>query len=209
MLKQIKTIHREGRDEFVVSRSRFIGSSMPVTHEEGALSFIEGVRKTYWDASHHAWAYALGGSRERYSDDGEPRGTAGVPILEVIHKEGLQDLVIVVTRYFGGVKLGAGGLFRAYTQGAKAAISASGILLRLPHQSFRITAAYAHAEKLQKEFAAREYYVKDAEYTDQVTISLLVPPQDAEALIALTAECTAGQGVVLPGGEEYLDSIVD
>jgi uncharacterized YigZ family protein len=114
-----KTLQQEGRDEFTVSHSRFIGHATPVSAENDALAFIEKIRKSHWDATHNVWAYVFGTARERFSDDGEPRGTAGIPVLEVIRKEGLRDLAVVVTRYFGGIKLGAGGLVRAYTNGAK------------------------------------------------------------------------------------------
>jgi uncharacterized YigZ family protein len=200
-----KTILQEGRDEFVVSHSRFIGWSKPAGDEEDALRFIEQIRKSCWDASHNVWAYVLGASRERYSDDGEPRGTAGLPVLDVIRKEGLRDLAVVVTRYFGGVKLGAGGLVRAYSRASKIALTAGLIVERRPFLSFDVTVGYAQAEKLQREILKKGYRLKNTAYSDNVTLTVLVPQSDEAALRALAAEATAGQSTFGPGLEEYLD----
>ena len=111
-----KTIRNAAEDEFVEKRSRFIGHALPVTTEEEALAFIAEMKSKYWDASHNVYAYILReGGIQRFSDDGEPQGTAGIPTLDVLRKEGLTDLVVVVTRYFGGILLGGGGLVRAYS----------------------------------------------------------------------------------------------
>ena len=199
------TISGEGHGEFVVSRSRFIGWAKPAAREEDALAFIEDIRKAHGDASHNAWAYALDGARERCSDDGEPRGTAGVPILEVIHREGLQDTVVVVTRYFGGVKLGAGGLLRAYGKGAKIAIDAAGVIERRPYLSFSITASYADGERLQRECGACGYRITHIDYQDKMTLTVLVTPEERDALFALTAACTSGSGAIQAGSDVYID----
>jgi uncharacterized YigZ family protein len=204
MSESYKTILQEGRDEFTVSRSRFIGWSAPAADEDAALAFIEKIRKDQWNASHNVWAYAVGAARERFSDDGEPQGTAGMPVLDVIRKESLRDAVVVVTRFFGGVKLGAGGLVRAYTRGAKIAVDAGGIILRRPYLSFRITTDYASAGKYQREFDSRGYIIKDSLWLDQVTFTVLVPPEEQEAFSALAAEYSAGRIVPEPGPEEYL-----
>ena len=125
-MDQYRTVKNEAEDEFVERRSRFIGRVKPVKTEEDAVSFIRACKSKYWDASHNVYAYSLReGSVRRYSDDGEPQGTGGVPVLEVLQREGLTDLVCVVTRYFGGVLLGAGGLVRAYSHGAKLAVDAA------------------------------------------------------------------------------------
>ena len=200
-----KTILSEGRDEFTVSRSRFIGWSNPVPDEEGALAFIETIRKRQWDASHNVWAYRIGASRERYSDDGEPQGTAGLPILSVIRKEGIRDAVVVVARYFGGVKLGAGGLIRAYTRGAKIALEAGKIIQRRPFPSFAIKTDYPYLGVIQREFAARGYLLKDTIYQERVAFTVLVPPEEKEALLTLVGELTAGNSTIAPGPEVYLE----
>ena len=200
-----KTIRQEGRDEIVISRSRFICRAKPFTAEEDAVSYLEKIRKEHWDASHNVWAYVLGASKERYSDDGEPQGTAGIPVLDVLRKEGLQDVIVVVTRYFGGTKLGAGGLVRAYTQGAKAALDCGIIIQRRPYLSFDVTVDYAIAEKFRRELGNRGYIVKNTAYLDFVTLTILIPPEENDQLHALTAELTAGRSLPVAGDEEYLD----
>jgi len=199
------TILQEGRDEFTISRSRFICRSAPVSTEEEALTYIDRIRKEHWDANHNVWAYVLGSQKERYSDDGEPKGTAGIPALEVIRKEGLRDALVVVTRYFGGIKLGAGGLTRAYAQGAKIALQAGKIIERRPFSLCSVTVEYALAGRLKREFSSRNYILKDTIYLDQVTLIVLVPPEQQEPLNAIVAEVTAGKGVLAAKGEEYLD----
>ena len=198
------TIEREGKGEFTLSRSRFICRSKPVSVESEALAYIDEIRKELWDATHNVWAYVLGDTRERYSDDGEPRGTAGIPVLDVIRKEGVRDAVVVITRYFGGIKLGAGGLVRAYTQGAKLALEAAGIVRRVPYLSFCVACGYTFAEKLKRELAARGYLLKDTEYLDNVRLSILIPQEEIGRLHALVAEHTAGQGIILAGAVEYV-----
>ena len=124
-----KTIEKEATDEFIERRSRFIGAIKPVKTEEEALAFIEERKTEHWQATHNCWAYIIKDNQaQRYSDDGEPQGTAGIPILDIMRKEEIYNAVIVVTRYFGGIMLGAGGLIRAYAQGAKVAIQAGGII---------------------------------------------------------------------------------
>ena len=204
MLEAYKTIFLEGRDEFVVSRSRFIGWAKPVATEEDALSFIETVRKSLWDATHHVWAYVSGASRERYSDDGEPQGTAGLPVLDVIRKEGLRDTAVVVARYFGGIKLGTGGLVRAYSHAAKIALEAGQIIEKRLFLSFDVGVLYALTGKMQREFQNRGYFIQNTAYTDQVTLTVLVPPSEKGPLYALVADLTSGQGSLNAGPEVYL-----
>jgi len=205
MSKAYKTLHQEGQGEFSVSRSRFIGWAKPVSCEKETLAFIEKISKSHRDANHNVWAYVLGDSRERYSDDGEPQGTAGFPVLDLIRKEGLRDLVVVVTRYFGGIKLGMGGLVRAYTQSAKVALDAGKIIERRPYLSFDIETEYALAGKFQREFDRRGYHLKNNVYLEKVVLTALIPPGERDALEKLTAEFTAGMGSILAGPEEYLN----
>ena len=200
-----KTIQQEGRGEFTVSRSRFICRSKPVASEEDAVAYIEKTRKEHWDASHNVWAYAIGASRERFSDDGEPQRTAGFPVLDVIRKEGVQDVLVVVTRYYGGIKLGAGGLVRAYTQGAKTALEAGIIIQRQPYLSYDITVDYAMVEKLKREIGNSGYINKNVAYLDKAILTVLIPPEEKEPLHALVAELTAGKSIPAAGGEEYLE----
>ncbi|MDR2569633.1 MAG: YigZ family protein [Oscillospiraceae bacterium] len=201
------TISQEGRDEFVVNKSRFICHSKPVTSENDAMSFLEKIRKEFSDANHNVWAYVFGDTRERYNDDGEPQGTAGIPTLNVIRRENLRDVIVVVTRYFGGIKLGAGGLVRAYSQGAKLALDAGKIIMRRPYLSFEITTQYSLSEKLKREYENRGYILKEPVYLEHVTQHILVLPEEKKSLLALTAELTSGQAKIIEGDEVYLDDL--
>ena len=203
-----QTIKQEGRDELIISRSRFICHSFPVSTEDEATTHLEIIRKEFRDANHNVWAYVLGTSKERYSDDGEPQGTAGMPVLNVIRKENLRDVLVIITRYFGGTKLGAGGLVRAYSQGAKLALDAGVIITRRPYLSFEVTTEYSLSGKLKREFENRGYILKDINYLENVTQRILILPEEKELLHALVAELTAGQGFITAGDEEYLDDTI-
>ena len=205
MISGYKTIHQEGLDEFVISRSRFICRSMPVVDEESALSFIGKIEKAHWDAGHSVWAYILRGGRERCSDGGEPKGTAGFPALDVIRKEGVQDAVVVVTRYFGGIKLGAGGLIRAYARGAKTALDAGVIIERRPYMPFVAETDYACAEKLKREYTKRNIIIRNISYADSVAIHVLITPEMKALLYDLTAEIASGKYCLIEGQYEYLN----
>lgn len=143
------TIRAEAQDEFIERRSRFIGHILPVTQEAQATAFIERMRQQYWDASHNVYAYILReGNLRRYSDDGEPQGTAGLPVLDVLQKEGLTDVCVIVTRYFGGILLGGGGLVRAYTHGAKIAVDAAERVQMCACKTLRLQCDYGLYDKL-------------------------------------------------------------
>ncbi|HCP15549.1 MAG TPA: YigZ family protein [Peptococcaceae bacterium] len=207
MLQPYKTILAPGQDEYVIQRSRFIGYAQPVQAEEEALAFIEGIRKKHWDAAHNVWAYVIGmdGQIQRCSDDGEPQGTAGKPTLEVIRKEGLVNVAVVVTRYFGGIKLGAGGLVRAYTQGAKIGLAAGGLIQRLPYATYRLQTDYSLIGKFQREFEQRGYLIQDVLYTDKVQFHVLVPMDEKDRFLELVTELTAGQGDFTQGDDTYVN----
>ena len=198
------TIQQEGRDEFTVSRSRFLCYCAPVTSEDDAGVCLQKIRKEYPDAGHNVWAYVLGGTKERYNDDGEPQGTAGMPVLNVIKKEKLRDVLVVVTRYFGGVKLGAGGLARAYSHGAKLALDAGIIIIRRPYLSFNVTTEYSLSGKLKREYENKGYILKEPVYLEHVTQHILILPEEKDVFIDLTAELTAGQAVIAEGVAVYL-----
>ena len=159
-----------GEAEFTEKRSRFLGHVRPVESEEEARAFIAQMKKEYYDARHNCWCYILRGGVERYSDDGEPQGTAGIPMLEVFRREGVYNAVCVVTRYFGGVLLGAGGLLRAYTKSAKDALDAAGISAVRRWLCFDLPCSYSAAERMKLEVAACEGVVADMEYGAAVTI---------------------------------------
>ena len=184
--------YQEAESEFVEKRSRFIGHVWPVDSEDQAQELIRRVKKQHYDARHNCWCYLLGGSVVRYSDDGEPQGTAGQPILYVLEREGVQDVLCVVTRYFGGILLGAGGLCRAYTKAAKDALDDAGISELRPWSVLRLDCPYALFERVKLEADKRGGLVRDADYGAQIALTILLPqPEEAEFRKALQ-ELSAG-----------------
>lgn len=205
MPDQLKFIYRGGEDEIVEKKSRFIGQVFPVTTEEEAISLIEQTRKKYWDARHNCYAYILGeyGEITRCTDDGEPAGTAGRPILEVLQGEGIHDVLVIVTRYFGGTLLGTGGLVRAYSQAAKAGLAASQVLEKVRGHQLTIHTDYNGIGKLQYITARSGIPVMDTQYGESVTMVLAVPLEDSDKLVKQITEATAGQAQI-----EGLEEIV-
>ena len=192
-----------GESEFVEKRSRFLGHVRPVGTEDEARAFIAEMKKTYYDARHNCSCYLLRGGVERYSDDGEPQGTAGLPMLEVFRREGVTDLVCVVTRYFGGVLLGAPGLFRAYTKSAKDALDAAGVSVVRRWEETEFSCSYAAAEQLKRELAAFDGILTDTVYAADVTLKALVPEEKAAAFAARILDLSAGAVTVRTVGESY------
>ena len=184
MIKQYKSIHEYGQDEVIIEKSRFIGYAKPVETEEEAREFINEIKKKHKDATHNVWAYTVGMNMDiqRYSDDGEPSGTAGIPTLEVIKKEDLRNVVVVVTRYFGGIKLGAGGLVRAYTKGAKVGVSASKIIDKILYTDIRFKIDYTLLGKVQNELMNLGYIIKEILYEDMVTIVVYSKSDEVDSL---------------------------
>lgn len=178
--------------EVVEKRSRFIGSIVPVSSEEEARAHIEGVKKRHRDARHNCWCYRLESGVERYSDDGEPQGTAGVPMLSVFQKADVTDLCCVVTRYFGGVLLGAGGLVRAYSQTARDALDAAGVGKMQPWTRLFLHAPYPLLEQLKLLCGQCDGKVEDIAYADQVALTLLFPSEKVDRFTSLVTELTAG-----------------
>ena len=170
-----------GEAEFTEKRSRFLGHVRPVRSEEEARDFIAAMKKEYYDARHNCWCYALRGGPERYSDDGEPQGSAGLPMLEVFRREGVSNFVCVVTRYFGGVLLGTGGLLRAYTRSARDALAAAGLAALRPWTRLELRCSYAALERMKQELAAFEGVVEEADYGAAVILRALVPSQRCDA----------------------------
>lgn len=148
-LKPYKTVSTPSETEYVINRSRFIGRCFPVKDEQEALAILERIRKQHWDATHNCYAYRLLSGAARYSDDGEPQGTAGLPMLEVLNKRDVFDVLVISTRYFGGILLGAGGLVRAYTRSSSDAVEAAGILHMLPCTGFRLRVEYPYWNGVQ------------------------------------------------------------
>lgn len=176
-IESYRIITEEGYGEIVEKKSRFIATLAPVETEEEAIAFIETVRKKYYDARHNCFAFILGenAATERCSDDGEPSGTAGRPMLEVLRGAGLTKVAAVVTRYFGGTLLGTGGLVRAYTQAMQEAVDGCTIVTMRYGIRYRITADYTLTGKLQYLFAKRQITIEDTVYTDKVEFHVLVP----------------------------------
>ena len=184
-MNSYRTIYEYGCDEFTEERSRFIGYAKPINSEEEAVAFVDEIKKKHKDATHNVWAYTVGPTMniQRYSDDGEPQGTAGIPALEVIKKEDLRDVVVVITRYFGGIKLGAGGLVRAYTRGAKIGLEAGKIIDRIWYQEVKIKVDYNQIGRVQNEIMNLGYFVKDTIYLEDVEFVIYSKPEDSQKLI--------------------------
>lgn len=190
--------------ELVEKRSRFIGHVWPVESEEEARSWIEQMKKKYHDARHNCWCYRLKeGGVERYSDDGEPQGTAGQPMLGVFQKEGVTNVVCVVTRYFGGVLLGAGGLVRAYTQSAKDTLDASGISVVRRWVEVTAVCPYSLFERMKLEVDAVGGVPGEIEYAAEVTVHALLPEGAVEDFSARVVELTAGAAQAEVVGEAF------
>ena len=205
MLEEYKTVYEGGQGEIVEKKSRFIATVRPVQTEEEALIFIEEMRKKYWDATHNCFAYVIGERREimRCSDDGEPGGTAGKPILEVIQGSGIRNIVIVVTRYFGGTLLGTGGLVRAYTEAAKAGIENAVIIEKIPATRMKLFTEYTDLGKIQYILAQNQVTVENTEYTDKVEIRALFPEKEKKALCRALTEGTGGRVHIEDGEDVY------
>lgn len=205
MEQAYRTVERQAEDEFVERRSRFLGAVCPVTTEEQALAFINARRRAFWDATHNVYAYVLReGQVRRYSDDGEPQGTAGMPVLDVLLREGLTDCVVVVTRYFGGVLLGTGGLVRAYARGAKAAVGAGGpVEMRLCSRCV-IACEYTQYGRVSALMADVGAILRDTRYTDHVELEFLLPCGSVEASRARLTDISAGSLTIDILGEEYV-----
>lgn len=189
-----RTVAREAQAEFVEKRSRFIGHIRPVTTQEQALAFIDELRSRYWDASHNVFAYSLRENQiRRYSDDGEPQGTAGVPVIEVLNKEQLVDVAVVVTRYFGGTLLGAGGLVRAYSKGAKIAVDAGGIVTMRLCDVLTLKCDYAFLGKAQNAIAEADGQILSCDYTEEIDLKFSLPEGGEHSLNRRLAEFSAGR----------------
>lgn len=201
-----KTLHEYGMDEVEIERSRFIGYAKPVKSEEEAIEFVNEIKKKHKDATHNVWAYTVGENMniQRYSDDGEPQGTAGIPSLEVIKKEDLRDVVIVVTRYFGGVKLGAGGLVRAYTKGAKIGLEAGKIIDKVLYQEVKIGLDYTLLGRVQNEIMNLGFYIKDIVYEDNVNILVYSKLEDVDGFTTKIVDITSDKCEIVLGEEFFL-----
>ena len=198
------TLAGEGSDEFEEKRSLFIGQAKHITTEEEAQEFIKQMKKEYSDATHNCWAYLLkGGIIARYSDDGEPQGTAGVPMLEAIRKSGVCDCVVVVTRYFGGVLLGAGGLVRAYSHGTKIALDAAKIVTYEKYDEFKLECTYSDYQRYSVILPTFEAIIDDTDFSDRVIIKFAVKETKTTSLADKITEMSGGRDRVERIGERF------
>ena len=196
---------REGVGELVEKRSRFLGHVWRVSSEEEAREKIEATKKKHYDARHNCWCYTIKDGPTRYSDDGEPQGTAGQPMLNVFQREGVVNVCCVVTRYFGGILLGAGGLVRAYTQSAKDALDAAGISVVRRWVAMEVPCTYAQFEQARREVEAFSGVVESVDYGADVVLSALLPEERSAEFAAHILDASAGTIEVLEAGEQFKD----
>ena len=200
-----KVVYQEGSGEYEEKRSRFIANVAPVSSTEEAAAFIEAMRKKYYDARHNCSAYIIGRNKEvtRCSDDGEPSGTAGKPILEVLLGAEVTDVVVVVTRYFGGTLLGTGGLVRAYTQAAQAGLGNAGIATMRYGKELTIEVPYSDVGRIQHLFENSPVTVQESRYTDKVEFDIRIPADQCHMVEKSLTEATAGRVLIHMTGEGY------
>ena len=201
MTMEYRTVYEGGEEEIVEKKSRFIAAVKPVSAEDEALAFIESVRKRHWNATHNCYAYVIGERSElaRCSDDGEPNGTAGKPMLDVLQGEELRNTAVVVTRYFGGTLLGTGGLVRAYAQAVKAGLASSVIITKIRGVKLRIGTDYTGLGKIQYILGQKGLKILDSEYADNVKLEVLVPEDAVEAVRSDITEGSSGQASMEEG----------
>ena len=192
-----------GEDEFYEKKSHFIGRIWPVETEEAALERIQQMKKQHYDATHNCWAYIIRDGAVRFSDDGEPGGTAGMPMLQVLQREGLYNCVCVVTRYFGGILLGAGGLVRAYTKGAKIAVDAAGKSMKRVWSCLYVPCPYTFYERVKLEVAAWGGIIRDTQFGAEVELEILVALPQRDAFLEKLTDMTSGTVEGMETGQEY------
>lgn len=203
-IDEYNTVGGHGQDELVEKKSRFIGYACPVETAEDALDFVKSIKKKHNDARHNCFAYALRDGSVRYSDDGEPQGTAGQPILDVITRGKICDCVVVVTRYFGGVLLGTGGLTHAYSDAAKLAVSAAGIITMKRMLICPLVCDYSFYGSVQTLIAKYGVTVSDSVFEDNVRLELLCPPENYGNFAPALTELSAGRMKLEQKGEKFI-----
>ena len=192
-----------GEDVFIEKKSRFIGRVWPVESEEEALEKIQSMKKQHYDATHNCWAYIIKDGAVRFSDDGEPGGTAGMPMLQVLQREGLFNVVCVVTRYFGGILLGAGGLVRAYTKGAKIAVDAAGKSMKRVWSVLYVPFPYTFYERVKLEVEAFSGLIRNTDFGSEVELEILMPEAQAQPFLDRLTDMSAGVIEGMITGQEY------
>ncbi|MED4071361.1 YigZ family protein [Priestia endophytica] len=210
MLTEYYTAKEQGEHEIIIQKSRFICHVQRVKTEEEAQNFIQDIKKTHWNATHNCSAYLVG-ERDQFqkaNDDGEPSGTAGVPMLEVLKKRGLKDTVVVVTRYFGGIKLGAGGLVRAYSKSTSEGLNAVGIVKRILMKVMHIKVDYTWLGKLENELRTSIYKLKNMNYAEDVEFEVYVEEPRIDSFVEWMTELTNAQAIIEEGENTYLEEDV-
>ena len=202
-MKQFRVPYEPAESEFAEKRSRFIGHIWPVETEEEAQAHIKPTKSQYYDARHNCWCYLIGDNIVRYSDDGEPQGTAGQPMLKVFQRENVTNVCCVVTRYFGGILLGAGGLTRAYSRSAKETLSAAGAATMGLWRQVRLHCPYPLLERVKLEIGTWGGLIDDTEYGADVTVTASMPEDGAERLQDRLTELSAGGIILQVLGENY------
>lgn len=201
---EYRTVKTAACDAFVERKSRFIGYAMPVTTQQQAVDFIEEIRQKHWDATHNVYAYCLrDGQQKRYSDDGEPQGTAGVPALDVLLKENLTDVCVVCTRYFGGILLGAGGLVRAYSHTAKIAVEKAGMVTMSLCAESEVVCDYTFYGRLQPLLCRLGAVITDTAFADTVTLQFYVPNDRFQVVNAQVIDVSNGKCRCVKTGERF------
>ncbi|WP_066055829.1 YigZ family protein [Robertmurraya korlensis] len=210
MLPSYLTVKGYGEHEIVIDKSRFIAHISRAETEEEALEFIQSIKKKHWNATHNCSAYLIGEHDliQKANDDGEPSGTAGVPILEVLKKRKLKDTVVVITRYFGGIKLGAGGLIRAYGKSTSEGLNATGIVERKLMKVVHVKVDYTWLGKLENELRASVYEIQEIHYLDAVEFEVFVEEGQVEIFSDWMVEMTNGQGKISTGETLYQETLV-
>ena len=192
-----------GEDEFIEKKSRFIGRVWQVNTEEEALERIQEMKKQHHDATHNCWAYVIRDGAVRFSDDGEPGGTAGNPMMQVLMRENLYNVVCVVTRYFGGILLGAGGLVRAYTKGTKIAVDAAGKAMKRIWSVLYVPCPYTYYERVKLEVEAFGGFIRDTQFGAEVELEILLAEGQVGAFTEKLTDMTAGTVETMETGKEY------
>ena len=192
-----------GEDEFVEKKSRFIGRVWLAETEEEALARIAEMKKQHYDATHNCWAYVIRDGAVRFSDDGEPGGTAGMPMIQVLQREGLFNVVCVVTRYFGGTLLGAGGLVRAYTKGAKIAVDAAGKSMKRVWSVLYLPCPYTYYERVKLEVEAFGGIIRDTQFGAEVELEILMAKDQAQPFLDRIVDMTSGTVEGMETAQEY------
>lgn len=209
MLSQYKTVYKGNEAEIIEKKSRFIATVCPVKTEEEAIAFIDSLKKKYWNATHNCFAYVIGErfQIQRCSDDGEPSGTAGKPMLDVLLGEEIHDVVVVVTRYFGGTLLGTGGLVRAYSASTKAGLEASTVITKYHGSKIAIQTDYTGLGKIQYILGQRGLTILDSVYTDKVELEVLLPEEQVTEVMGEITEASNGQALMEVMEECYFANV--